>query len=104
MKVDTDSVLVPLSVFIAVGYHVFLWNTFKHNPSRTSLGIDSSKRKSWFRDIKEVLLFLQNRLYYFVYLYEKSKFYIGLKKKSKFYAYICFCTLVRQILKSVKIL
>uniref|UniRef100_M4EXX8 DUF599 domain-containing protein n=1 Tax=Brassica campestris TaxID=3711 RepID=M4EXX8_BRACM len=53
MKVDTDSVLVPLSVFIAVGYHVFLWNTFKHNPSRTSLGIDSSKRKSWFRDIKE---------------------------------------------------
>ena len=55
MKVDTDSVLVPLSVFIAVGYHVFLWNTFKHNPSRTSLGIDSSKRKSWFRDIKEVI-------------------------------------------------
>ncbi|CAA7041617.1 unnamed protein product [Microthlaspi erraticum] len=53
MKVDTDSVLVPLSVFIAVGYHVFLWNTFKHNPSRTSLGIDSSRRKSWFREIKE---------------------------------------------------
>ncbi|KFK31732.1 hypothetical protein AALP_AA6G151800 [Arabis alpina] len=53
MKVDIDSVLVPLSLFIAVGYHVFLWNTFKHNPSRTSLGIDSSKRKSWFRDIKE---------------------------------------------------
>ncbi|ESQ44731.1 hypothetical protein EUTSA_v10003266mg [Eutrema salsugineum] len=53
MNVDTDSVLVPLSLFIAVGYHVFLWNSFKHNPSRTSLGIDSSKRKSWFRDIKE---------------------------------------------------
>ncbi|CAH2046993.1 unnamed protein product [Thlaspi arvense] len=53
MKVETDSILVPLSLFIAVGYHIFLWNTFKHNPSRTSLGIDSSKRKSWFRDIKE---------------------------------------------------
>ncbi|KAL1207876.1 hypothetical protein V5N11_015496 [Cardamine amara subsp. amara] len=53
MKLDTDSVLVPLSLVIAIGYHVFLWNTFKHNPSRTSLGIDSSKRKSWFRDIKE---------------------------------------------------
>ncbi|CAH8278562.1 unnamed protein product [Arabidopsis lyrata] len=53
MKVDTDSIVVPLSLLIAVGYHVFLWNTFKHNPSRTSLGIDSSKRKAWFRDIKE---------------------------------------------------
>ncbi|EOA15313.1 hypothetical protein CARUB_v100270301mg, partial [Capsella rubella] len=53
MKIDTDSIVVPLSLLIAVGYHVFLWNTFKQNPSRTSLGIDSSKRKSWFRDIKE---------------------------------------------------
>lgn len=57
MKVDTDGVLVPLSLFIAVGYHVFLWNTFKHNPSRTSLGIESSRRKSWFREIKEVFFF-----------------------------------------------
>lgn len=57
MKVDTDSIVVPLSLLIAVGYHVFLWNTFKHNPSRTSLGIDSSKRKAWFRDIKEVFFF-----------------------------------------------
>lgn len=74
MKVDTDSILVPLSLVIAVGYHVFLWNTFKHNPSRTSLGIDSSKRKSWFRDIKEVLLFFfffsfKNKIKNFLRLY-----------------------------------
>ncbi|CAN8267767.1 unnamed protein product [Cochlearia groenlandica] len=53
MNVDTDGIIVPLSLFIAVGYHFFLWNTFKHNPTRTSIGIDASKRKSWFREIKE---------------------------------------------------
>lgn len=58
MKVDIDSVLVFLSVFIVVGYYVFFWNIFKYNFFCIFFGIDFFKCKFWFCDIKEVIFCL----------------------------------------------
>lgn len=49
----SDTVLVPLSLFVMVGYHAFLWHHIKHRPSTTTIGHDSQKRKAWFLAIKE---------------------------------------------------
>ncbi|KAM7264776.1 hypothetical protein ACFE04_002459 [Oxalis oulophora] len=43
-----DTILVPLSLFLMLGYHAYLWHCFKYKPLSTSIGLDASKRKSWF--------------------------------------------------------
>ncbi|XP_074310247.1 uncharacterized protein LOC141646057 [Silene latifolia] len=47
-----DTILVPLSLFLTVGYHVFLWHNFKHNPSIIIVGINTLKRRQWLQGIK----------------------------------------------------
>ncbi|XP_050213517.1 uncharacterized protein LOC126664927 [Mercurialis annua] len=48
-----DTILIPLSLFLMVSYHVYLWHSFKNKPSQTTIGIDSLRRKGWFLAIKE---------------------------------------------------
>ncbi|KAL5738955.1 hypothetical protein ACOSQ2_028135 [Xanthoceras sorbifolium] len=48
-----DTVLIPLSLFLMVGYHANLLHSFKNRPSCTSIGIDALKRKVWFLGLKE---------------------------------------------------
>lgn len=48
-----DTILVPLSLFITVGYHAFLWHNFKNNPSITTIGTNTLKRGEWLHGIKE---------------------------------------------------
>ncbi|TXG57513.1 hypothetical protein EZV62_015342 [Acer yangbiense] len=48
-----DTVLIPLSLLIMIGYHANLWHSFKNTPSNTSIGIDSLKRKLWFLGMKQ---------------------------------------------------
>ncbi|KAK4755457.1 hypothetical protein SAY87_009214 [Trapa incisa] len=43
-----DTILVPLSFFLAVGYHAYLWRIIRTKPSTTAIGADALKRKSWF--------------------------------------------------------
>ncbi|GAB4833129.1 hypothetical protein Ancab_031375 [Ancistrocladus abbreviatus] len=47
-----DTILVPLSLFLTIGYHACLWHHFKTNPSSTTIGINSLKR-DWLLGIKE---------------------------------------------------
>ncbi|KAJ4832559.1 hypothetical protein Tsubulata_000130 [Turnera subulata] len=48
-----DTILVPFSLFLMVGYHAYLWHCFKNCPSKTAAGFDALRRKTWFTDIKE---------------------------------------------------
>ncbi|KAJ6865570.1 hypothetical protein NC651_035973 [Populus alba x Populus x berolinensis] len=48
-----DTILAPLSLFLMVGYHVYLWHCFKNKPSQISEGIEALKRKTWFAQLKE---------------------------------------------------
>ncbi|KAJ9185498.1 hypothetical protein P3X46_005128 [Hevea brasiliensis] len=48
-----DTVLIPFSLFLMVGYHAYLWHSFKNKPSQTTIGINALRRKGWFLDIKE---------------------------------------------------
>ncbi|GAV70387.1 DUF599 domain-containing protein [Cephalotus follicularis] len=48
-----DTVLAPLSLFLPIGYHAYLWQCFKSKPSHTYIGIDALRRKGWFLDMKE---------------------------------------------------
>ncbi|XP_030466788.1 uncharacterized protein LOC115685812 [Syzygium oleosum] len=48
-----DTVLVPLSLFLTVGYHAYLWHNIKHKPSITTIGHDAQKRKAWLLALKE---------------------------------------------------
>ncbi|KAH9609840.1 hypothetical protein KSS87_014034 [Heliosperma pusillum] len=47
-----DTILVPLSLFLTVGYHVFLWHNLKNNPSVILQGITTLKRREWLQGIK----------------------------------------------------
>lgn len=44
----SDTILVPLSLFLTIGYHAYLWRTIRTKPSSTTIGADALKRKSWF--------------------------------------------------------
>ncbi|XVF37398.1 hypothetical protein REPUB_Repub20aG0004400 [Reevesia pubescens] len=48
-----DTVLIPFSLFLTLGYHAYLWQSIKQKPSTTKIGIDKLRRKSWFLDIKQ---------------------------------------------------
>ncbi|KAK7340058.1 hypothetical protein VNO77_20750 [Canavalia gladiata] len=47
MAVYLDTILVPLSLFITVGYHGYLCYTIKNKPSRTSYGNNKLRRTTW---------------------------------------------------------
>ncbi|KAF5750733.1 hypothetical protein HS088_TW03G01072 [Tripterygium wilfordii] len=47
-----DSVLAPLSLFLMIGYHTYVWQYFKHRQSQTTIGIDAIRRKSWFSHLE----------------------------------------------------
>ncbi|EXB54248.1 hypothetical protein L484_013974 [Morus notabilis] len=53
LVVYLDTVLIPLSFFLTVGYHGYLWHNFKNKPSRTTFGINALKRRAWFLDLKD---------------------------------------------------
>ncbi|XP_015089363.1 uncharacterized protein LOC107032288 [Solanum pennellii] len=48
-----DTILVPLSLFITIGYHVYLWHHLKHKPSHTTIGMNMLKRRSWLRELNQ---------------------------------------------------
>ncbi|WCJ42565.1 hypothetical protein M5689_023365 [Euphorbia peplus] len=48
-----DTILVPFSFLLMLGYHAYLWHCFKNKPSQTSIGIDALRRKSWLTSLKE---------------------------------------------------
>lgn len=56
-----DTMVVPLSLFLTVGYHAYLWHIYKNRPSLTTIGANSLTRRDWFLAIKEVT-FLPYRL------------------------------------------
>jgi len=51
LVVYLDTILVPFSLFLTAGYHVYLWLNFKKKPFSTNIGINEIKRRAWFRDI-----------------------------------------------------
>ncbi|KAE8662789.1 hypothetical protein F3Y22_tig00113124pilonHSYRG00060 [Hibiscus syriacus] len=48
-----DTVLIPFSLFLTLGYHAYLWKTFEQRPSSTKIGLEKLHREFWFRDIKQ---------------------------------------------------
>ncbi|XP_065851176.1 uncharacterized protein [Euphorbia lathyris] len=48
-----DTILVPFSFLLMLGYHAYLWHCFKHKPSQTTIGIDALRRKNWLSSLKE---------------------------------------------------
>ncbi|KAK4724632.1 hypothetical protein R3W88_027411 [Solanum pinnatisectum] len=48
-----DTILVPLSLFITIGYHAYLWHHLKHKPSHTTIGMNMLKRRSWLRELNQ---------------------------------------------------
>ncbi|OMO53861.1 hypothetical protein CCACVL1_28279 [Corchorus capsularis] len=48
-----DTILIPSSIFLTLGYHVYLWQCFKHKPSATKIGVDKLIRTTWFSDIRQ---------------------------------------------------
>ncbi|KAK9986311.1 hypothetical protein SO802_031262 [Lithocarpus litseifolius] len=52
LVVYLDTILVPFSIFLTAGYHVYLWLNFKKKPFSTTNGINEIKRRAWFRDIQ----------------------------------------------------
>ncbi|KAJ9694194.1 hypothetical protein PVL29_009933 [Vitis rotundifolia] len=51
--VDLNTILVPFSLFLTVGYHVFLWHSMTRKPSLTAIGMETSMRRVWFQPIKK---------------------------------------------------
>lgn len=47
-----DTILIPLSLFVLIAYHAYLWLIFKTRPSHTTIGIESLRRRIWFLDIE----------------------------------------------------
>ncbi|KAG4125729.1 hypothetical protein ERO13_D10G114700v2 [Gossypium hirsutum] len=48
-----DTLLIPFSLFLTLGYHVYLWKSFKQKPSSTQIGLEKLRRNSWFQEIKQ---------------------------------------------------
>ncbi|PSS34768.1 Extensin like [Actinidia chinensis var. chinensis] len=48
-----DTILVPLSLFLTIGYHAFLWHNIKNKPFITTIGIQKLRRKAWLQDMKQ---------------------------------------------------
>ncbi|KAL5058341.1 hypothetical protein RYX36_029945 [Vicia faba] len=48
-----DTILVPLSLFITIVYHAFLFHSIKNKPSRTTYGIDRLRRNTWGHNLNQ---------------------------------------------------
>ncbi|CAL0299949.1 unnamed protein product [Lupinus luteus] len=46
-KYYLDMILVPLGLFINIGYHVWLWHKVRTHPSSTIIGINAHGRRFW---------------------------------------------------------
>lgn len=49
-----DTILVPISLFITIGYHAYLWHNLKNNPRLTTIGMNFLRRRLIFQDIQPV--------------------------------------------------
>ncbi|KAH6769373.1 transmembrane protein [Perilla frutescens var. frutescens] len=48
-----DSIIVPISLFLTIGYHAYLWHHLKTKPSQTSIGMNMLKRRAWLRQLNQ---------------------------------------------------
>ncbi|KAI3993672.1 hypothetical protein MKX01_002685 [Papaver californicum] len=48
-----DRILVPLSIVLSIGYHVYLAYCFKNKPLVTTLGVNTIRRRNWAQTIIE---------------------------------------------------
>ncbi|MCL7035839.1 hypothetical protein MKW94_023617 [Papaver nudicaule] len=48
-----DRILVPMSIIISIGYHVYLAYCFKNKPLVTTLGVNTIRRRKWAQTIIE---------------------------------------------------
>ncbi|XP_073151861.1 uncharacterized protein [Henckelia pumila] len=53
MNVYLDSIIVPSSLFMTIGYHAYLWHQLRRKPIITSIGLNMVKRKVWMRELNE---------------------------------------------------
>lgn len=53
MLVFLDTILVPLSLFISIGYHAFLLHNLRHKPFATTIGMNKLKRRSWLKELNQ---------------------------------------------------
>ena len=55
VAVYLDTILVPLSLFITIGYHAYLCHNIKNKPSRTTYGINKLRRTTWGVNLNQVI-------------------------------------------------
>ncbi|XAR68706.1 hypothetical protein NMG60_11000054 [Bertholletia excelsa] len=60
-----DTILVPSSLFLTIGYHALLWHCFKTKPSLTTIGMNVQRRRAWLQqmskgDSKKAMLAVQS--------------------------------------------
>nr|GMC68860.1 uncharacterized protein LOC109181014 [Ipomoea batatas]GME00840.1 uncharacterized protein LOC109181014 [Ipomoea batatas] len=48
-----DTILVPLSLSLTIGYHAYLCHRLKHKPAATTIGLNMLKRRSWLQDYNQ---------------------------------------------------
>lgn len=63
--VYVESIIVPMSLLVTIGYHAYLWQKLKTKPSQTTIGMNMLKRRSWLRrlyhgDDKKAMLAVQS--------------------------------------------
>ncbi|XP_047948888.1 uncharacterized protein LOC125194688 [Salvia hispanica] len=51
--VYVESIVVPMSLFLTIGYHAYLWQKLKTKPSQTTIGMNMLKRRSWLRQLNQ---------------------------------------------------
>ncbi|XP_059644349.1 uncharacterized protein LOC132286101 [Cornus florida] len=48
-----DTMLVPLSLFLTISYHAYLWHNLKNKPSITTIGMHTLRRRAWLQDLNQ---------------------------------------------------
>uniref|UniRef100_A0A5B7C490 DUF599 domain-containing protein n=1 Tax=Davidia involucrata TaxID=16924 RepID=A0A5B7C490_DAVIN len=48
-----DTMLVPLSLFLTIGYHAYLWHSFKNKPTLTTIGMHALRRRVWLQGMEQ---------------------------------------------------
>ncbi|XP_057804417.1 uncharacterized protein LOC131019822 [Salvia miltiorrhiza] len=48
-----ESIIVPMSLFLTMGYHAYLWHKLKTKPSQTTIGLNILKRRAWLRELHQ---------------------------------------------------
>jgi hypothetical protein len=49
-----DMILVPLGLFMTIGYHVWLWHKLRSEPFSTTIGINAHARRFWVPSMLKV--------------------------------------------------